>query len=111
MKKGNQLALWAGMSAFFATLLAIGTIDIFNPNDQVRLLSGIVVGLLTGGAVFSRQKLDDAKQGRVQGGVIKVAQIGDKKVFSLELEGNPAELEDKQEVVFRVNVRKAGDET
>jgi hypothetical protein len=42
--KSNSLALWAGISAFFATLLGVGVIDIFNPTDQVRLVSGIVVG-------------------------------------------------------------------
>jgi hypothetical protein len=104
--KGNQLALWAGVSSFFATLLAVGVIDIFNPNDQARLISGVVVGLITGGAVYSKQRMTDAKQGRVQGGVIKVTETGEKKLFTLELDGDPEELEDKQEVIFRVNVKK-----
>src|SRR4051794_5158311 len=75
--RGNKLALWAGISAFFATLLAIGTIDIFNPTDDVRLLSGIVVGLITAGAVYSKQRLDDEKNARVLGGKIVVNEIGD----------------------------------
>lgn len=103
MKKKNQLALWAGVSSFFATLLAIGAINILNPEDRVRFASGIVVGLITAGTVYSRQRLDDEKQGRVQGGVIKVTESGDKKLFSLELEGDPEMLEDKQEVLFRVS--------
>lgn len=98
----NHTALWAGVSAFFATLLAIGTIDIFNPDDEIRLLSGFVVGLITAGAVYSKQKLEDAKEGRVKGGIIRVTEIGDKKVFSLELEGDPNQLEDKAEVIFQV---------
>lgn len=39
---------------------------------------------------------------RVQGGVIKIDELDDKKLFSLELEGDPEALEDKQEVVFKV---------
>lgn len=99
----NQLALWSGISAFFATLLAIGTIDIFNPNDQVRLLSAIAVGLITAGAMYSKQRLDDEKLGRTQKGVIKVSDQEDKRVFSLELEGDPNDLKDKQEVIFKVD--------
>lgn len=106
MGKSNQLALWAGISAFFGTLLAIGAINILNPSDGVRFLSGIVVGLITAGAVYSRQRLDDEKMGRTKGGTIKISEIGDKKVFSLELDGDPEMLEDKQEVLFRVDVNK-----
>lgn len=101
MKK-NQLALWAGVSSFFATLLAIGAIDIFDPGDQVQFVGGVVVGLITAGAVYSKQRLEDEKLGRTQGGIIKISELGDKKVFSLELEGDPETLEDKQEVVFKV---------
>jgi hypothetical protein len=40
MAKKNQLALWAGISAFFGTLLAIGAIDILDPGDQVHFSAG-----------------------------------------------------------------------
>lgn len=103
MKK-NQLALWAGVSAFFATLLAVGAIDILNPSDQASLLSGVVVGLITAGAVYSKQRMTDAKEGRIHGGVIHIAEIGDKKVFTLELADEPVMFEDKKEIVFQVNV-------
>lgn len=103
MKNKNQLALWAGVSAFFATLLAIGAIDILDPGDQVQFVGGVVVGLITAGTVYSKQRLEDAKKGLVQGGVIKVTESGDKKLFSLELEGDPEMLEDKQEVLFKVD--------
>lgn len=109
MKNGNATATWAGVSAFFATLLAVGAIDIFNPSDQIRLLSSIIVGLITAGAIYSKQRLEEAKLGRVHGGVIRVTEVGDKKVYSLELEGDPAQLEDKREVIFNVQVHKAVD--
>jgi hypothetical protein len=103
MAKKNQLALWAGVSAFFGTLLAIGAIDILDPGDQVQFLGGVVVGLITAGTVYSKQRLDDEKQGRVHAGTMRISEIGDKKMFSLELDGDPTLLEDKQEVIFRVD--------
>jgi hypothetical protein len=104
MMKKNQLALWAGVSAFFATLLAVGAIDILNPSDQASLLSGVVVGLITAGAVYSKQRLVDAKDERIHGGVLQITEVGDKKVFTLELSEEPVIFEDKKEVVFQVNV-------
>jgi hypothetical protein len=55
-------------------------------------------------------KADDVKHGRIHGGVIKITEIGDKQVFSLELEGDPVMFEENKEVVFRVNVNRVGDE-
>lgn len=107
--KNNQLALWAGVTAFFATLLAIGTINILDPSDRVRFVGGVFVGLITAGTVYSRQRLDDEKQGRINGGVIRVSETGDKKMFSLELEDDPEIFEAKKEVVFRVKVDKVKD--
>jgi hypothetical protein len=62
-----------------------------------------VVGLITAGAMYSKQRLDDEKLGRTQKGVIKVSEEDDKRVFSLELEGDPNDLKDKQEVIFKVD--------
>jgi hypothetical protein len=98
----NHLAFWAGTSAFFGSILAIGAIDILNPNDQLRFLGGVFIALFTGFAVYSKQKLDDEKQTRVSEGVINVITEGDKRIYSLELKGDPSELEHKQVVVFRV---------
>jgi hypothetical protein len=98
----NHVALWAGVSAFFSTILAIGVIDIFDPSDQLRLASGIVVGFITGGAVFAKQKYDDAKEGRVEVGDIVMEQKGDKTIMRLELDDEAPDLRTKKEVTFRV---------
>lgn len=101
----NPVALWAGIAAFFSTILAIGAIDVLDPNDRVQFLGGVVVGLITGGAVYAKQQLDDAKQERVHAGSLVVTERGDKTTYSLELDGAVDNLEDKKEVVFKV--RKA----
>lgn len=96
----HQVAFWGGVSAFFATILAIGAIDVLNPNDRLQFLSGVFVGIITGGAVYAKQRLDEEKS--MQAGTIVVKDIDDKTVFSLELDEDPEILEDKAELIFRV---------
>ena len=60
----HEVALWAGVAAFFSSLLAIGVIDILAPDEILRFLSSLIVALITGGAVYSKQRLDDAKAER-----------------------------------------------
>lgn len=105
--KSNHLPFWAGVSAFFSSVLAIGAINILDPTDQIRFIGGVFVGILTGATIYARQKMDDARTKRardqVTGGEIKITNRGDKRVYSLELDGDPRELEHRQEVVFKVN--------
>jgi len=58
----HQVALWAGVSAFFGSVLAIGAIDIFNPSDLIRFTGSVLVALVTAGGVYAKQRLDDAKR-------------------------------------------------
>jgi hypothetical protein len=57
----HDTALWAGVSAFFGSLLAIGVFDVLNPDQWLQYLGAIIVALITGGAVYSKQRFDDAK--------------------------------------------------
>jgi hypothetical protein len=59
---GHAVAVWAGAAAFFSTLLAIGVIDVLNPDQWAEYLSAVVVALVTAGAVYSKHRLDDAKE-------------------------------------------------
>lgn len=98
----HQVALWAGIAAFFSTILAIGAIDILDPSDRVQFVGGIVVGLITAGAVYAKQRLDDAK--RVSG-TIEVEKAGGKTTYSLEIDGDLDELDKQTEVTFKVKRR------
>ena len=106
---GNHLALWAGVSSLFATLLGVATISLFNPDYKFQILGVLAISVITGSTVYTRQKLDDAKTERlaetvrVHGGQLNITTEGDKKIFSLELEGDPEALVDAQEVTFVVN--------
>ncbi len=61
---GHEVALWAGVASFFATLLAVGIFDVFEPDQWVEYLGAFVVAGVTSGAVYSQQRLNDAKQQR-----------------------------------------------
>lgn len=57
MSKGNEVSLWAGVASFFGSLLAIGIFDVFNPDQWVEYVGAIIVGLITGGAVYAKERL------------------------------------------------------
>jgi hypothetical protein len=60
--KENPIALWAGVFAFFGSLLAIGIFDVFNPDQWVEYIGAIIVAFITAGSVYAKQRLDDAKK-------------------------------------------------
>lgn len=64
----HQIALWAGVAAFFGSLLAVGAIDLLTPESRYQFLGSIIVAIITGGSVYSKQRYDDAKS---QGGEVK----------------------------------------
>lgn len=60
--RGHETAFWAGIASFFGSLLAIGTIDILNPDKAVQYLTAFFVAIITGASVYAKQRLEDAKQ-------------------------------------------------
>jgi hypothetical protein len=60
----HSVALWAGVAAFFGSLLAIGTLEILDPNDLIKLAGSIFVAFITGGSVYAHERLEDAKRER-----------------------------------------------
>lgn len=106
--RSHQVALWAGLVAFFGSLLAIGIFDILNPDQWQEYLGAFLVAFITAGGVYAKQRLDDAKQSQILGGKIIVNDVGDKKIFSLELDEDPEVLEHGHEVVFKVEKGESG---
>jgi hypothetical protein len=60
--KGQEVALWAGVAAFFGSLLAIGIFDVFNPAEWLQYFGALLVAIITGGAVYSKERLGFAKK-------------------------------------------------
>jgi hypothetical protein len=61
-KPRHDVALWAGAAAFFASLLAIGIFDVLDPDQIFEYLGAIVIAAITGGSVYSKERLDAAKR-------------------------------------------------
>ena len=58
----HEVALWSGVAAFFGSLVTIGIIDIFEPDQLVQFIGAVLVAAITAGAVYSKERLSDAKK-------------------------------------------------
>jgi hypothetical protein len=61
---GHDVALWSGVAAFFASLLALGIFDVFNADQSKEYLGALIVAAITAGSVYAKQRLDDAKKAK-----------------------------------------------
>ncbi len=59
---GHEVALWAGVAAFFGSLLTVGIVDLLNVGSWVEYVGALLVAAITAGAVYSQQRLSDAKK-------------------------------------------------
>lgn len=59
--KDHEVALWAGIYTFFGSLVTIGILDIFNPNDWVKVIGAVILALITGASVYAKQRYEEAK--------------------------------------------------
>ncbi len=62
MNGKHEVALWAGVAAFFGSLLAVGIFDIINPSQIWEYLGSLIVAFITAGSVYAKQRYDDAKK-------------------------------------------------
>ena len=62
MGKAKEVSLWAGAAAFFGSLLAIGIFDVLNLDQWAEYLCAVLVAGITGGAVYSKERLGFAKK-------------------------------------------------
>jgi hypothetical protein len=62
MNGKHDVALWAGVAAFFGSLLAVGIFDVFNADQWTEYLSAIIVAFITAGSVYAKHRLDEAKK-------------------------------------------------
>lgn len=61
----HEVALWAGLSAFFSNIIALKAIDLINGGGMtVQFIAAIVTSLVVAGAVYAKQRLDEAKSNR-----------------------------------------------
>lgn len=61
MNGKHDVALWAGVFAFFSSLLAIGVFDVFNPDQWIEYIGALLVAGITGGSIYAKERYEEAK--------------------------------------------------
>jgi len=61
MNGNNDVALWAGIAAFFGSVLAVGIFDLLDAHGWWALLSAVIVAGFTGAAVYAKERLNHAR--------------------------------------------------
>jgi hypothetical protein len=65
MSSRTNVALWAGLSAFFSSLVSLKVFDLLLGNSDVRrILEATLVSVAVAGSMYTRQRLDEAKKER-----------------------------------------------
>lgn len=62
MNGQHAVAVWAGVAAFFGSLLAIGIFDLLNPDQWAEYLGALIVAFITAGSVYAKARYEDAKK-------------------------------------------------
>lgn len=57
----HDVALWAGLTALFSNLAAVGIVDLIGSDNGAKALGVLVASLIVGATVYSKQRWDDAK--------------------------------------------------
>jgi hypothetical protein len=58
----HEVALWAGVAAFFGSLVAIELIDVIKPGQWIQFVGSLIVAGITAGSVYSKERLSEAKK-------------------------------------------------
>lgn len=58
----HQVAFWAGLFAFFSSLLAIGIFDLLEKNHWLDYIGALIVAFITGASIYTKQRLHEAKK-------------------------------------------------
>jgi cyclopropane fatty-acyl-phospholipid synthase-like methyltransferase len=56
------VAVWAGVAAFFASLVTIGVFDVLNPDQWLEYFGAVIVAVITAGGVFAKERYELAKR-------------------------------------------------
>jgi uncharacterized membrane protein YjjB (DUF3815 family) len=64
MSRSREIALWAGLSAFFGNLVGLKVLEHVSGDDWAQFAGAVVVSLIVAGAVYSKERLSAAKQRR-----------------------------------------------
>jgi membrane associated rhomboid family serine protease len=60
----REVALWAGASAFFGNLIGLKVLELVSDQTPIQLAAAVAVSGAVGGAVYSRERLQAARERR-----------------------------------------------
>jgi len=103
----KKMATMQARKAFVASILAmigVATLSTSGAFTLIEILTIVGTGLATFQATYWTTNETKAD------GEIVVKEDGEKKVFSLELESDPEDLEKKKQVVLKVNKKKPNEQ-
>jgi hypothetical protein len=66
--KPREVAWWAGISAFLGNLVGLKLLELISGNDWIQILSGITVSAIVGMTVYSKERLQAARDRQNGGG-------------------------------------------
>jgi hypothetical protein len=56
------VALWAGVAAFFGSLVTVGIFDALNPEQWLEYVGALLVAAITAGGVYAKERYEVAKR-------------------------------------------------
>jgi hypothetical protein len=65
--KSREVAFWAAMAAFFGNLIGLKLLELISGNDWAQIAAAIAVSAIVGAAVYSKERLQAARE-RSNGG-------------------------------------------
>lgn len=60
--RARQIALWAGVAAFFGNVVALKVAELITGSDWAKLAGGLVVSFFVAGTVYSKERLAAARR-------------------------------------------------
>jgi len=65
--RDHPVAWWSAIFAFFGSLIAVGIFDVLNPEEWLQYLGALLVAFITGGSVYAKERLEEAKKEKEAG--------------------------------------------
>jgi cyclopropane fatty-acyl-phospholipid synthase-like methyltransferase len=56
------VALWAGIAAFFGSLVTVGIFDVLSPDKWLEYFGAFLVAAITAGGVYAKERYEVAKR-------------------------------------------------
>jgi hypothetical protein len=63
-ERARQVALWAGLAAFFGNIVGLKVLEAITGNDWAQFAGALLVSFFVAGAVYSKERLAAVRRAR-----------------------------------------------